>query len=110
MATKTKETAPKKQAPKGTGAKPTTGAGASPVGTKPPEPTAPANPTTPKQPDDSQDLVVFAFRLTRAERDTIHAAAGSAKASKFVRSLTLAAARGDSKAVKETMEAARKTG
>ena len=36
--------------------------------------------STPKQPDDSQSMVVFAFRLTRAERDLIHQAAGSAKA------------------------------
>jgi len=42
-----------------------------------------------------EELVVFAFRLTRAERDRIHAAAGSAKASKFVRELAVAAAQGD---------------
>ena len=49
--------------------------------------------------DDAEELVVFAFRLTRAERDVIHAAAGSAKASKFVRTLAVAAARGDGPAV-----------
>lgn len=46
-------------------------------------------------PDDGGELVVFAFRLSRAERDAIHAAAGSAKASRFVRGLAIAAARGD---------------
>lgn len=51
------------------------------------------------QPDDAEELVVFAFRLSRAERDLIHAAAGSAKASKFVRTLAVAAARGDGPAV-----------
>jgi hypothetical protein len=51
------------------------------------------------EPDDAEELVVFAFRLTRAERDVIHAAAGSAKASKFVRTLAVAAARGDGPAV-----------
>jgi hypothetical protein len=49
--------------------------------------------------DDAEELVVFAFRLSRAERDLIHAAAGSAKASKFVRTLAVAAARGDGPAV-----------
>ena len=60
------------------------------------EPRPPAGDQTPPQPrDDSQEMVVFAFRLTRAERDLIHEAAGSAKASRFVRTLALAAARGD---------------
>jgi hypothetical protein len=63
----------------------------------------------PKQADDSQELVVFAFRLTRAERDLIHKAAGPAKASKFVRSLAVAAAAGDEAAVKATMESFRHT-
>jgi hypothetical protein len=45
--------------------------------------------------DDSGDLVVFAFRMTRAEREEIHDAAGPAKASRFVRRVVLAAARGD---------------
>jgi len=42
-----------------------------------------------------EDLVVFAFRLTPKERDLIHAAAGPAKASKYVRTLAVAAANGD---------------
>ena len=42
---------------------------------------------------------MFAFRLTEAERDAIHKAAGPAKASKFVRSLAVAAARNDDAAV-----------
>ena len=41
------------------------------------------------------DLVVFAFRLTAAERDLLHKAAGPAKASRFVRTLAVAAAMGD---------------
>jgi hypothetical protein len=53
----------------------------------------------PEPPDDAGQLVVFAFRLTRAERDIIHAAAGSAKASKFVRTLAVAAAKGDAPTV-----------
>ena len=56
------------------------------------------------QADDSQDLVVFAFRLTRAERDLIHQAAGPAKASKLARSLLVAAAQKDAAAVKTIME------
>lgn len=49
----------------------------------------------PDQAPDDLDLVVFAFRLTREERDLIHAAAGAAKASKFARNLLVACARGD---------------
>lgn len=45
------------------------------------------------------DLCVFAFRLTEEERDTIHKAAGPAKASKFVRTLAVATARNDEAAV-----------
>ena len=42
-----------------------------------------------------EDLVVFAFRLTQAERDAIHKAAGPANASKFIRALAIAAANRD---------------
>ena len=58
----------------------------------------------PVQADDSQELVVFAFRLTRAERDLIHQAAGSAKASKLARTLLVAAAQRDEAALKAAME------
>ncbi len=58
----------------------------------------------PVQPDDSQELVVFAFRLTRAERDLIHQAAGPAKASKLARTLLVAAAQSDAAAVKKVMK------
>ena len=51
--------------------------------------------TASKPADDSESLVVFAFRLTRAERDAIHAAAGSAKASRLVKGAALAAAKAD---------------
>ena len=43
----------------------------------------------------AEELVVFAFRLTEAERDAIHAAAGPARASRFVRAVAIAAARRD---------------
>ena len=47
----------------------------------------------------SRDLpVVFAFRLNKTERDRIHDAAGSGKATQFVRAAALAAANGDVKA------------
>ena len=61
------------------------------------------------QADDSQELVVFAFRLTRAERDLIHQAAGPAKASKLARSLLVAAAQKDEKAIKTLMETVQAT-
>ena len=95
-----------------TKATPTPQADGGPASKKPTEPTAPATPRddAQTQPDDTQEVVVFAFRLTRAERNLIHEAAGSAKASKFVRGIALAAARGDAKAVKETMETIQKTG
>jgi len=50
-------------------------------------------------------LCVFAFRLTEDERDAIHKAAGPAKASKFARTLLVAAARNDETAVKAIMRA-----
>ena len=52
-----------------------------------------------------EDLVVFAFRLKATERDLIHKAAGAAKASRFVRALTLAASKGDEKTVVEIVRA-----
>jgi len=54
-----------------------------------------------------EELVVFAFRLRPAERDLIHKAAGAAKSSKFVRTLTVAAAQGDEKTVVDLVRAAR---
>ena len=67
-------------------------------------PTAPESKAEPKatQPDDTtstEEQVVFAFRLSRAERDAIHAAAGPARASRFVKSLAIAAAQGDIDAI-----------
>jgi hypothetical protein len=58
----------------------------------------------PKEKVAREELCVFAFRLTADERDLIHKAAGSAKASKFVRALAVAAARNDEAAVKTIME------
>jgi len=51
-----------------------------------------------------EELCVFAFRLTAEERDAIHKAAGPAKASKFVRTLAVAAARNDEAAVKAILK------
>jgi hypothetical protein len=65
--------------------------------------TKPAPSETGQTQDDAEELVVFAFRLTRAERDAIHAAAGSAKASSFVRRLSTAAARGDGEALQQIL-------
>ena len=64
------------------------------------ETAAKADPKTPKE-----DLVVFAFRLTQEERALIHKAAGPAKASRFVRALSVAASTGDAKTVGEMLEA-----
>ena len=54
-----------------------------------------------------EELVVFAFRLTPAERDAIHTAAGPAKASKYVRALARAASVGDLALVTKIVEAVR---
>lgn len=64
---------------------------------------------TPKTKQPREELCVFAFRLTTEERDAIHKAAGPAKASKFARTLLVAAARNDSGAVKAIMAAAKAT-
>jgi hypothetical protein len=58
----------------------------------------------PKEKAPREDLCVFAFRLTEEERNAIHKAAGPAKASKFVRTLAVAAARNDESAVKAIMK------
>ncbi|MBU0741503.1 hypothetical protein KJ554_04015 [bacterium] len=51
-----------------------------------------------------EELCVFAFRLTEDERNAIHAAAGPGKASKFARSLLVAAATKDEGAVRAIMK------
>ena len=60
----------------------------------------------PKEKAPKEGLCVFAFRLTEAERDAIHKAAGPGKASKFARTLLVAAAQNDEAAVKAIMKAA----
>ena len=55
-------------------------------------------------PTGREHLCVFAFRPTEEERDAIHKAAGPAKASKFARTLLVAAARNDEAAVKGIMK------
>ena len=49
-------------------------------------------------PQVQEEKVVFAFRLTEAERDTIHKAAGPGGASRFVLGAAMAAVSGDKKA------------
>jgi len=66
---------------------------------------APAEKAAPKEKTPREDLMVFAFRLTRKEGALIHKAAGPGKASRFVRSLAVAAARNDEAAVKDIMTA-----
>jgi hypothetical protein len=50
------------------------------------------------------NLCVFDVRLTEEKRDAIYKAAGPAKASKFVRTLAVAAARNDEAVVKAIMK------
>ncbi len=55
----------------------------------------------PKTKKEKAPQVVFAFRLSEADRDAIHKAAGPGKATRFVRAAALAAATGDTKAFEE---------
>ena len=57
-----------------------------------------------------EDLCVFAFRLTQAERDLIHKTAGPARASKFVRRVAVAFAREDEALFKAVLKATREAG
>ena len=57
-----------------------------------------------KRGEPREDLVVFAFRLTAEEREAIHKAAGAAKASRFVRTLAVAAANRDEAKVRELVK------
>jgi hypothetical protein len=52
-------------------------------------------------------LVVFAIRLTEAERTAIHQAAGPRNATQFVRAVALAAAREDDAAFQQAIADAR---
>ena len=53
------------------------------------------------------DLVVFAFRLTPAEREAIHKTAGPAKASRFIRQVAVAFASEDAEAFRAVLKEAR---
>jgi len=59
------------------------------------EPKAPREAKSQKEKAPKEPQVVFAFRLTEAQRDAIHNAAGPGKATRFVRTAALAAASGD---------------
>ena len=54
-----------------------------------------------------EDLVVFAFRLTEAERAAIHKTAGPARASRYVRQVTAAFATEDEAAFRAVLKDAR---
>ena len=54
-----------------------------------------------------EDLVVFAFRLTEAERTAIHQTAGPANASRFIRRVAVAFANEDESAFKAVLTEAR---
>ena len=104
MATKSKpkKAASKKAAPqKTTDPKP----GAVDTEKKATQPIAQPTSESIAKPPASDEVVVFAIRIKRSERDAIHAAAGAGKASEFVRGIAVAAARGDLKAVTEIFDA-----
>jgi len=68
-----------------------------------PKKEAKAKESTPKRAK-VENPVVFAFRLSEADRSRIHDAAGSAKASQFVLAATMAAVTGDVEAFKRVVE------
>lgn len=74
--------------------------------TTPTEPTPPKGPRAAKElpPGSTEEICVFAIRLTRAERDLIHEVTGPAKASKFVRGLAVAAASGDEAGLRKILD------
>jgi len=61
-------------------------------------------PKAPKPKREKQPLVVFAFRLTQAERDAIHKAAGPRNATQFVRRVAVAFAEGDESAFRAVVK------
>ena len=67
--------------------------------------TNPQDPESKENDAPKEELVVFAFRLTSEERELLHKAAGPAKASRFVRTLAVAAARGDKARIEQILSA-----
>ncbi len=61
----------------------------------------------PREKKPKEDLVVFAFRLTEAERDLIHETAGPRNATGFVRRVAVAFAGGDEPAFRAVLKEAR---
>ena len=71
------------------------------------KPAAPKAAKPKKEKSPREDLVVFAFRLTEAERAAIHKTAGPARASKFVRRVSVAFAGEDEAAFRAVLKEAR---
>lgn len=71
------------------------------------ETTATKQPKSKKEKAPKEQLCVFAFRLTPAEREKIHATAGPGRASRFVRSVAVAFANQDEGAFKAVVKEAR---
>jgi len=84
-----------------------------PAPAKSPKPAKKAKAKGPKEPKQTKEKapkapqVVFAFRLTEAQRDQIHRAAGPGRATRFVRTAALAAASGDRPAFEELLATAK---
>ena len=75
--------------------------------TKPAPEAKAAKPKKEKAP--KEELVVFAIRLTQAERDAIHAAAGPRGATRYVRAVAGAFAAGDEAAFRSLVKEARES-
>jgi hypothetical protein len=81
---------------------------AEPTEAKPaPEAKAAKEPKPKKEKAPKEELVVFAIRLTQAERDAIHEAAGPRGATRYVRAVAGAFAAGDEAAFRALVKEAR---
>ena len=65
-------------------------------------------PKAPREKKPKEDLVVFAIRLTKAERDKIHETAGPAGATRFIRAVAAAFANEDEAGFRAAVQEAKK--
>ena len=64
-------------------------------------------PSKRKEPKEKEELCVFALRMKPEERDALHQMAGPARASRFARTVLVAAANGDEAAIRTAIKEAR---
>ena len=100
------ETKPQKPQPSGEPA-PETAVAAKEVKSKTKKAPRPKPEKKPREQKPKEELCVFALRLTPAERDALHKTAGPARASRFARTILVAAANEDEAAFRTAIKEAR---